>query len=380
MAYAYDKYQLETRFYNLFYNESQTFGIVPTAAYQTGIGVLAGVQATETDLAGDHEHASLAAAYGGAYHESISGSINTGQRLGRVKIGVGANFDRRPGDAFYGIGNGELGGVPPSPIDPRSDTSGYLTYYRYQEERLDAHVDVRAVSALHVIGRGDVASLKYGDSDTGVPIGDVYDTNDLVGFNSGVEHADAELELKWDTRGRGDLWEPGTRGEGTLVSVRGARVHRLDGGDDFWHYGVEFQHLIHIAEGPRVLMLRVMGEGVTGTRDDVPFSELPYLGGDLLRGYVFERFRDRVSGLASVEYMWDVSRYIDTYLFVDVGRVFPGLDELTIDQPRVGYGLGFVLRGTSDFLVEGSIASTIDGGLILTASFNPVFDQRTRWR
>jgi outer membrane protein assembly factor BamA len=127
-------------------------------------------------------------------------------------------------------------------------------------------------------------------------------------------------------------------------------------------------------------MLRVMGEGVTGTRDDVPFSELPYLGGDLLRGYVFERFRDRVSGLASVEYMWDVSRYIDTYLFVDVGRVFPGLDELTIDQPRVGYGLGFVLRGTSDFLVEGSIASTIDGGLILTASFNPVFDQRTRWR
>ena len=43
-----------------------------------------------------------------------------------------------------------------------------------------------------------------------------------------------------------------------------------------------------------------MSEGVTGGLDQVPFTELPMLGGDFMRGYAFERFRDRVAAFGSL--------------------------------------------------------------------------------
>lgn len=79
---------------------------------------------------------------------------------------------------------------------------------------------------------------------------------------------------------------------------------------------------------------------MSGTRDQVPFTELPMLGGSsFLRGYPFERFRDRAAGFGSVQYQWDVSHILDAYLFADAGRVFPSIANVTLHGLRVGYGI-----------------------------------------
>ena len=139
---------------------------------------------------------------------------------------------------------------------------------------------------------------------------------------------------------------------------------------------------MRLGAGPRVLSFRLYGEGVTGNIDDIPFSELPSLGGaSYLRGYVFERFRDRVAMFGSVQYEWDLTHNAAAYLFVDAGRVYDSLDSLTADGMRVGYGIGLEFQGDDgSFLMEGSIASSIDGGVVLSASFNPILNERRRWR
>jgi hypothetical protein len=199
---------------------------------------------------------------------------------------------------------------------------------------------------------------------------------------TGVRHAYGELELRWDTRRRATVWEPrDVHSVGSLAAAFTGRVHRLDGGPDFWRYGVELQHDWRLARGPRVLAVRLRGAGVTGQRDEVPFTELPSLGGgSFLRGYSFERFRDRVAAFGSIQYQWDISHMVDAYLFTDAGRVFPSLDELTVHGMRVGYGIGLELHGQNGFLLEGTLASSIDGGVFVSVSLNPVLDQKERWR
>jgi hypothetical protein len=60
--------------------------------------------------------------------------------------------------------------------------------------------------------------------------------------------------------------------------------------------------------------------------------------------------------------------------------VFPSLDELTVHGMRLGYGVGLELHGQNGFLLEASLASSIDGGVFVSVSLNPVLDAKERWR
>ena len=215
-----------------------------------------------------------------------------------------------------------------------------------------------------------------------MPIDEIYDPMDLVGFDRDVRHAYGELDLRWDTRRRASRWEPSTvRAAGSLVDAFAGRVAGWDGSADYWRYGLELQHDLRLAKGPRFLSTRVRVEGVTGARDQVAFAELPTLGGgDFLRGYPFERFRDRVAAFGSLQYQWDLSHWVDAYLFTDVGRVFPSLDDLSLHQLRAGYGIGVEIHNDHSFLLEGDLATSIDGGIFLSVAFNPILDARTSWR
>ena len=69
-------------------------------------------------------------------------------------------------------------------------------------------------------------------------------------------------------------------------------------------------------------------------------------------------------------------------LFADAGRVFGSLDDFGIGHMRVGYGIAFSGHTEHIFGFRGSLASSIDGGLFLSLSFNQVFalDERVRRR
>ncbi|MEO8548657.1 MAG: BamA/TamA family outer membrane protein, partial [Kofleriaceae bacterium] len=337
---------------------------------------------------GEHERftakATTGRAIGSRHREGASVTLDSGQRFGKhFELGAVGNFDRRPADPFYGIGNGDdASSLPEMPVDPTVDDLAREVKYRYQEARVALTADIKPTDEVRLRLTGALTQLAFEPSSDGVAIDTVYQENALPGFVGGVEHAYGELAVRWDTRDRSTPWESKqipTRG--SLIELFGERVDRLDGGRDFGRYGGELQHFFRLARGPRVLIARVHASGVTGARDDVPFSELPMLGGgDFLRGYSYNRFRDRAAAFGSLQYEWDLSHFTNAYLFTDFGRVWASFEQVTARGLRVGYGIGLDVHGESAFLFTFSVASSIDGGLFLNFAFNQPINGVQRWR
>jgi outer membrane protein assembly factor BamA len=126
-------------------------------------------------------------------------------------------------------------------------------------------------------------------------------------------------------------------------------------------------------------VLRVLAEEVRGAEDEIPFVDLPRLGGPtLLRGYTRDRFRDRAMALGSAEYQFDLGPLLSGFLFVDGGRVFPTLADVTAEGIRVGYGGGLQMQTIKSFVGRFNVASSVDGGIFLNLSFDPVYDPHAR--
>jgi hypothetical protein len=392
LAWLFDRYQLDDLYYRVFYNNHRTFGIVPSAAFQTGYGLTVGGALLATDLGGQGERLSLNALYGGTYNDILSGWADSGRRFGRLWLRGDGSFTRRPADPFYGIGNANTGPRPPVPVDPLVNPTAFASYMRYQEVWGCLRADMRVFDDVHLIASGSYAQIKYANSTSRLPaIAEIYDPNDLVGFLPGVEHVDGTIGVRWDTRRPANVLETTTQATGWLISGFVSRVFQLNdpvvigtappAAADFWRYGIDLQEYIHLGIGPRMLLLRVLGEGVTGGVNQVPFTELPYLGGDFLRGYTFWRFRDRVAAVGTAQYVWDLSHMANAYVFVDAGRVYSSLESLTLDHMRIGYGVGLALHDEDrSFLAEGYIATSVDGGVQVSVAFTPIFNQRQKWR
>jgi hypothetical protein len=386
VLWANQRYELSNVYYRLLFNDRRTIGLVPTGTFDTGFGFTIGARFVDRDLFGEHEHVSVSAVVGGGFRTTVSVGARTGERLGdHAEIGVEATFDRRPHDTFYGIGNGDLTSPPPDPVDPRVDSTAVETRYRQELARVALVGDVRPFDRLHLRTTASLTDLDLGVAEDrdhmDRQIDTVYDPAGLVGF-ADVKHAYGELEVRWDGRDRRSVWDSRqVYSAGGLAAAFAGRVHRLDPGDDFSRYGVELQYFVRLGDGPRVLATRFHAEAVTGTRDQVPLTELPRLGGaSFLRGYPGDRFRDRVAAFGSGEYQWDLSRLVDASLFVDAGRVFPSLQEVTVENLRVGFGGALSVHTDSDFLLQASLATSIDGGLLFNLAFNRAFDSTTRWR
>jgi hypothetical protein len=379
---VFDRYDLENRYYATFYNASRTFGIHPAIEYGTGFGLMFGARLISTDTFGGQENLTVMGAYGGTYQEVAEAWLDSGNRLGPVVVKVGGNFDRFARLPFYGIGNnGDRTLAQPMLIDPLTEDTAVRSYYRYQEARAAVYADLHVLDGVHVIGHGAYTDLSFQGSTKFPAIDTIYNPMDLVGFMPGVKHLYGQLELRVDERHVAQPpWENVQYSTGWLASGFLGGVEGLDQAHNFGHYGVDLQSFIHLGLGPRMLWLRFWGEGVTGDTNEVPFVELPYLGGDFLRGYPFARFRDRVAGLGTAQYIWDVQRDVTAYLFVDAGRVYGSLNDVTYHGMRVGYGGGFALHSSKDFVAAASLASSIDGGLFLTATLTPYWDEVPRWR
>jgi hypothetical protein len=380
-VWAFDRYQLEERYYDTFYTDDRTFGIAPTAGYQTGLGFVAGGELNWKDAFGGGEHVNLRAMWGGTFRLRSGGAIDSGTRFGPFQLRIAGSFDRLPDDPFFGIGNADRGPRPPTGVllDPKTTTEAVKTYNRYQIAHADLGASLDLVDGLSAIATGSLVQLRYDHSTHHPSIETVYAPNDLVGFERGVNQLYGEGELRWDSRRTASRWEPmNLHAVGTYVDGFGGYVFGRRSSGNYWRYGFDIQHYIRVAPGPRVLELRLYGEGVTGDLNEVPFSELPHLGGDFLRGYVYDRFRDRIAALATAQYYWDISSYADFSLFVDGGRVYRSLDELTLDGFRVGFGPGLEVHGTQ-FLFESYLGFSIDGDVTFSVQFSPITDRRAHW-
>jgi hypothetical protein len=361
-AWVYERYQLGERWKQIFFTDDETVGLYPTLLFDSGYGLSFGGRFVHRDVLGKRENLGVRAGAGGRYRQLYTADLRSGDRFGeRVGAQLRGELERRPQDRFYGIGNSATA------VEAR---------HRQQLARISAIVDVRVVRALHVRASGALTDLAYGPSETGTSIEMAYDPAGLTGFMRGVRNAYGELELTWDSRRPREPWDPQhLPSTGWLVTGYAGPVVQLREGSSYWRTGAALQRFIWLGRGPRVLALRLQAEAVTGDYADVAFTELPQLGGRmLLRGYPIDRFRDRAAGLGSIEYRWDLNANIAASLFVDAGRVMPSLTAPTVDELRVGYGLGVQIVTDKAYVGQLSLASSRDGGLFVNFALDPTYD------
>ena len=105
----------------------------------------------------------------------------------------------------------------------------------------------------------------------------------------------------------------------------------------------------------------------------MPFFMLPYLGGSsTLRGYDSLRFRDRNSLLLQGEWRIMASRFLDSAVFFDAGKVAARPSDLDFDGLKHDYGFGLRFHGPISTPLRLELARGSDG-LSLVVSTSAVF-------
>jgi hypothetical protein len=354
------RHDVSGRVKRLFCDDSGRLCVYPTALVETGVSWNVGARLSATDLFGTGAAIRGRIGHGLDGARVAAGHVTTGALLGeRLELELAVKAEHYPSLGSWDLGN-------------RDDALEHA--YRLDEQRGEA-------AAIADLGGGATIRAAAAYRDRRFEDGELDDAM-LPGFEPRDRNVYGELELVWD--GRRSHAEPASiaaPSTGWRFAGWAGWQEGLDREPGFARWGGEIQRYVDLYRGDRVLALRAVAEGVTGARDEVPFTDLPRLGGaTYLRGYPRDRFRDRNLGVASAEYRWPVEHGVLGYAFVDAGRVWDHADELAddgLDALRVGFGGGVQLHGAG-FITRGQIASSIDGGVFALLSFEPPYDTRPR--
>lgn len=341
MLWLINEYDLIAQIEDVLYNDERTAAILPLVLFLPGQGLRLGVTAFHDDILGHGEHGAISAKWAGAETQSYEISLD-GDRFGgsHLWLEAKARYELEPGLYFSGIG------IPPSNIvDSRFSQERFLgklrlgTTYGEQGERF------KIGGAFTYNHRRFDAAKKLSGGD--VSIEQRYETALIPGFDDGVDIFEVTADLILDYRDRA-----GFTSNGFYFEVFGGGAPKQSG-YELAHYGAEAIAYINLYKRTRVLVLRAALEAVEGNYENIPFSELPRLGGaDRLRGYHIDTFRDEKAILGSIEYHYPIHRNLAGELFFDIGTVARDYNELFkggSDDWKMGYGAGLLL-GSEDKL------------------------------
>ena len=390
LIFVDQKYQLRARIKELFFTEDKTFGIYPTALIETGFGLNVGARLVWKEMFGTDARLKLRAGYGGQFQTLFAGDITI--PIGRrVNIIAGAMTEHRPRDRFFGLGMAEsvaADELAMSGYDAVGDDVASSTRFSEDLARvgLRAELDLGGPFALGIesayvhrtFAPAEDTPFSTGGATTSVD--EVFDTATIPGFDDGVDYLYTELEVSMDTRRKGSRFAsdpiPGT---GWYFELYGGFAESVNNDiTSFMRYGIDAQRYIKLAQNPRTLVLRAHVEGVTGDIDEVPFTELPRLGGPtLLRGFRRDRYRDRIRMLTTAEYQFDLSNMFAGFVFVDAGQVLRETGDAFSDFV-VGYGGGLQLHTRTSYMGRLLVGTSTDGAFLFSVAFDPAFDIRDR--
>jgi hypothetical protein len=122
-----------------------------------------------------------------------------------------------------------------------------------------------------------------------------------------------------------------------------------DHDDAFGFRQVNYEVIQHLPIVRETWALSLHGRASTTQRkgsEEIPFFMLPALGGGSdLRGFDSWRFRDRNSLLLQAEWRIMASRYLDTAVFYDTGKVASRVSDLDLHGMKSDYGFGLRFHG-----------------------------------
>ena len=344
-----DEHALIERIDEVLYNDERTAAIVPKLSIATFFGTSVGAKVFHSNLAGHGEYVALDAHFGGRYQYQTQATFRA-NRFGGSHLWLEsvARFETQPGLLFAGLGHPDSrsGGAGLDPreaaVTTRYSEERFLTLLRsgYSFGRLGAPLQLGATAVYNVRDFGP--RTRGGDPS----LETVYDADQVIGFEDHVGVVEGDVNVVIDTR---DV--KGATGRGTYFEAFAGRATGV-GGYEFWHHGVELSQYLDLYRGTRVLVLRGVVEGVEGLDHEIPFTELPRLGGpERLRGYRLDRFRDEKAVLGTVEYHYPVHHGISGSLHFDVGKVEHDYSAFFASNHwQAGFGGGFIFRSRDQVL------------------------------
>jgi len=369
-----DEHHVSRRVQDVFFDDTRTFGVYPTAFYETGFEPSVGARLVHRDLFGRRERLQMRAGFGGLHDQVYRTDLRSGARWSPLELSLDLRFNWHDGHHFYGVGNADLsdGGTLVAPVPPAA--LAIESEYGKQElfARGGATLDAGALSVgFSQLWRRRALSVESPEPGDSPAVDQVYAGESVSVFDRPLVDVYDELRVSWDGQHRARANAPSALpSSGLKLSAWSGIQHELSAPRmSFGRVGVDVQPLADLYRGDRVLRLRLRTAWVIGPIDRIPFLDLPQLGGaSLLRGYGGGRFRGRGTLLASAEYRYPVQQNIAGYLFVDAGRAFVELAQVAASAlrgARVGFGGGIYAFTSGALLLRVQLASSIDGGLFL---------------
>jgi len=248
-------------------------------------------------------------------------------------------FRNRKDAAFFGIGS-----------DTKKSSEGV---YAYNQLTTGVNVDYEILKHLHLTFPLQFMTVETGSGhgDDHLSVQDTFSPSELSGFQERTNYFLTGLTIAHDTLDS-DLYPL----KGGFRAFRFTRFQALGSEFSFNQYAVDLQQYFPLWAERYVLVLRNAWVFQQATdRGGVPFNLLASLDHySPLRGFQVGRFRDESSVLFNLEYrfpIWSLGEkksgpFIDGLIFVDTGRVFPGIRNFSFEDWHysVGGGLNFLMN------------------------------------
>ncbi|CAN5918974.1 hypothetical protein BH11MYX3_BH11MYX3_28100 [soil metagenome] len=362
-------------------NKENTLGLVPTLAFQSAFGLNVGARAFLDNYFGAGESVAISGNTGGSVVQAYQLDAEV-PHLRSVPIYVRSTIRYEENDNLFFAGIGNPRAHTADAMLPVTETS---TPTRFSPKRfltvLSAGFDLHSGhTRVRIGGSGIYNDRTFGAAGSGATDPSIeagYDTATLRGFDGGFRNLEVTGDFEVDTRDHhgattsGGVFR-GFAGGGSLIE--GAR---------YGHYGTEAAYFVSPFWPRRTFVGRIALEGVIDADNDIPFTELPRLGGaGLLRGYRTDRFRDKLATTATLEYHWPIHELITGELFVEAAKVARTYDALLgtgfVSDGHVGDGGGLIIHTTERIRLRVDIAYGEGLELYITTDVLDAFRRRER--
>jgi outer membrane protein assembly factor BamA len=300
------------------------FPVVGSAYGGGGFALGAGYQ----KLIGDRDFAEIHGLYSIENYRQLTA---TGTFLQSPFGLYGTDFYARYVDAghvsYYGIGN-----------DSRNEDR---TTYGYSP--IEFKITERIHPLPYIFGGGSFGYLKINtgptDADHPPPIETIFTPQTAPGIGTDPEYTVGNVFAAFDWRET-----PGYTRSGGYYRLDFYNYNGLnqDASTDFQRYDFTVAQYIPVLRGNQVIALRALASitDVNGN-EEIPFFLLPRLGGgEELRGFRTQRFRDRDRLLMTAEYRWAPSKFMDMAIFYEAGKVASRTPDLDFNDLHTCWGFG----------------------------------------
>jgi outer membrane protein assembly factor BamA len=166
----------------------------------------------------------------------------------------------------------------------------------------------------------------------------IFSEQQAPGLSEDLDYLTAEAYVEVDYR---DF--PGNPRSGGYHLATWSNYHDRGDAFSFRRVDVEAMQLFPFLDKRRVIAVRARGAFTDADEgQEVPFYLMPFVGGpETLRGYRERRFTDRNLVLLQAEYRYEILAALDMALFVDAATVAERVQDLSVDEFKTDYGVGF---------------------------------------